>query len=103
MGLLSCLFAWVTAWQRDETRLMRLADLPTPCLVLDRVVLLRNLRRMQAVATAHGVALRPHMKTAKSIDVARLVFEVAREADAFRSGGIAVSTLPRPSILPVMT
>ncbi len=72
---------------------MRLADLPTPCLVLDRAVLLRNLRRMQAIATAQGVALRPHMKTAKSIDVARLAFEVAREADAFRGGGITVSTL----------
>jgi D-serine deaminase-like pyridoxal phosphate-dependent protein len=72
---------------------MRLADLPTPCLVLDRGVLVRNLRRMQAVATAHGVALRPHLKTAKSIEVARLALQVAREADASRAFGIAVSTL----------
>lgn len=65
---------------------MTLDDLPTPCLVLDRSVLRRNLARMAAVAVRHGVALRPHMKTAKSIDVARLAIEG-------EAGGITVSTL----------
>ena len=65
---------------------MKLADLPTPCLVLDRARLLVNVRRMAAVATRHRVALRPHMKTAKSIDVARLALEG-------QAGGITVSTL----------
>lgn len=62
---------------------MRLVDLPTPCLVLDRAVLARNIAAMNAVMARHGVALRPHMKTAKSIDVARLV----------GASGITVSTL----------
>ncbi|HET8997125.1 MAG TPA: hypothetical protein VFN42_10710, partial [Acetobacteraceae bacterium] len=65
---------------------MQLADLPTPCLVLDRVILERNIRRMAEAVGRHGVGLRPHMKTAKSIDVARLALED-------QPGGITVSTL----------
>jgi D-serine deaminase-like pyridoxal phosphate-dependent protein len=65
---------------------MNVADLPTPCLVLDRPILLRNIARMAEALAAKGVPLRPHMKTAKSIDVARLVL-------AGQPGGITVSTL----------
>jgi D-serine deaminase-like pyridoxal phosphate-dependent protein len=65
---------------------MKLADLPTPCLVLDRAILKRNIERMAQAIARHGVALRPHMKTAKSIDVARLVLHD-------QPGGITVSTL----------
>ena len=65
---------------------MRLADLPTPCLVLDRGILQRNIDAMARTVARHGVPLRPHMKTAKSIDVARL-------AIAGQPGGITVSTL----------
>jgi D-serine deaminase-like pyridoxal phosphate-dependent protein len=65
---------------------MQLEDLPTPCLVLDCGILDRNLKRMSSVMHHHGVSLRPHLKTAKSADVARLA--VAGEA-----GGITVSTL----------
>jgi D-serine deaminase-like pyridoxal phosphate-dependent protein len=63
-----------------------LDDLPTPCLVLDAGILRRNLARMaERVARHPGVALRPHMKTAKSLDVAALA------APGF--GPITVSTL----------
>lgn len=65
---------------------MKLADLPTPCLVLDRAILQRNIQRMADAVGRHGVALRPHLKTAKSIDVARLALED-------QQGGITVSTL----------
>ncbi len=65
---------------------MNIADLPTPCLVLDRLILRRNLVRMANAVARHHVALRPHMKTAKSIDVARLAMHG-------QSGGITVSTL----------
>ena len=65
---------------------MRLADLPTPCLVLDRGILARNIAAMAGVARGLGVALRPHMKTAKSIDVARMALEAGAR-------GITVSTL----------
>ncbi|MBI3506926.1 MAG: alanine racemase [Proteobacteria bacterium] len=65
---------------------MRLSDLPTPSLILDRARLARNVARMKARAKALGVALRPHMKTAKSADVARLVHDGG-------TGPITVSTL----------
>ena len=65
---------------------MNLSDLPTPCLVLDRTILRRNIERMAEAVGRHGVALRPHMKTAKSVDVARLALQG-------QPGGIAVSTL----------
>lgn len=65
---------------------MTLDDLPTPCLVLDRTILKRNIAAMASALARHGVPLRPHMKTAKSIDVARLAVEG-------QSGGITVSTL----------
>lgn len=65
---------------------MNLADLPTPCLVLDRPILERNLRVMATALSRLGVPLRPHMKTAKSIDVARMALKG-------QPGGITVSTL----------
>jgi D-serine deaminase-like pyridoxal phosphate-dependent protein len=65
---------------------VNLADLPTPCLVLDRTILARNIRVMAAALARLKVPLRPHMKTAKSIDVARLAL-------AGQPGGITVSTL----------
>ncbi len=65
---------------------MKLSDLKTPALVLDRARLERNVAAMSRRMKAHGVDLRPHMKTAKSAEVARL-------ATAGHSGGITVSTL----------
>jgi len=64
----------------------QLSDLATPCLLLDRVKLARNIEIMATAVRRHGVALRPHMKTAKSAAVARL-------ATAGQAGGITVSTL----------
>lgn len=65
---------------------MRLADLPTPALVLDRARLRRNIQAMSERYKALGVRLRPHLKTSKSVDVARM-------ATAGHFGGITVSTL----------
>ncbi len=65
---------------------MNLADLKTPALILDRSRLAANITRMQARAKALGVDLRPHMKTAKSAQVATI-------ATRGFSGGITVSTL----------
>jgi len=63
-----------------------LDDLPTPCLVLDLGILRRNLAAMEdAIARHPGVRLRPHLKTAKSREVAALA--------APGNGPITVSTL----------
>ncbi len=65
---------------------MSLDDLPTPALILDLDRVERNCERMIGRATGLGVQLRPHMKTAKSVGVARLA---TRE----QSAGITVSTV----------
>lgn len=50
-----------------------LATLETPCLLLDRARLEANARRFLDIAQRHGVILRPHLKTSKSVDVARIL------------------------------
>jgi D-serine deaminase-like pyridoxal phosphate-dependent protein len=65
---------------------MVLDDIPTPSLILDLDRLERNCDRMIRRAAQLGVQLRPHMKTAKSVDVGRLA---TREG----SVGVTVSTL----------
>lgn len=71
---------------QNPPRPTTLADLGTPALLLDLGVLQRNLSAMSARMKKHGVALRPHLKTAKSI-------EIARRATEGHFGGITVSTL----------
>jgi len=61
-------------------------DLPTPALILDRAILDRNLKRMSERLRAAGVLLRPHLKTAKSV-------QIGRKAVAGHDGRITVSTL----------
>jgi len=65
---------------------MRLSELETPCLVLDRGKLEKNVTAMRRHIERLGARLRPHGKTAKSIDVMDLVLD-------HRSGGVTVSTL----------
>lgn len=73
------------------------ADLDTPALVVDLDALERNLDRMAESARAAGVALRPHVKTHKSVTIARMQVErgavgvcvqTVSEAEAMVAGGI---------------
>jgi D-serine deaminase-like pyridoxal phosphate-dependent protein len=66
----------------------QLTQLETPCLLLDRDRLERNLAAMHAHASAKGVRLRPHLKTAKSLEVAKLAV-----GGPPGSSGLTVSTL----------
>ena len=61
-------------------------SLQTPALLLDQGRLEANCARMLERCRRLGVGLRPHMKTMKSIDVARLAIDPSH-------GGITVSTL----------
>lgn len=63
-----------------------LSSAPTPALVLDRGRLQSNCARMKERCRTLGVQLRPHMKTLKSIEAARLALESPE-------GPIAVATL----------
>lgn len=88
---------------------MLLSDLPTPALLVDRARLHANLDAMQARAEAMNVALRPHAKTHKSPDLARLQLErgargitvaTVDEAEAFADAGIEDIRLATPIVGP---
>ena len=63
-----------------------LAQLETPALLLDEAQMDRNIGRMRGRLRQLGVAFRPHVKTNKSIEVARRLMETPQ-------GPITVSTL----------
>jgi len=63
-----------------------LTSLKTPSLILDVAILERNAKRIGDIAQSNGVQLRPHVKTHKSIEVARI-------QTRGHSGAITVSTL----------
>jgi D-serine deaminase-like pyridoxal phosphate-dependent protein len=84
---------------------MHLADLPTPQVLVDRARLIQNIKRVQALADAAGVVLRPHAKTHKSAAIARWQIERGAagiccakvgEAEAFADAGIASIRIPYP-------
>lgn len=68
----------------------------TPYLQLDRDRVIRNIQRLRDHLAPLGVPLRPHLKTAKSVEVARLLFDgdtgpitvsTLAEAEAFAAAG----------------
>jgi D-serine deaminase-like pyridoxal phosphate-dependent protein len=74
-----------------------LSTLETPCLVLDADRMERNIARLRGRLDAFGVSLRPHLKTAKSVDVARRVISspagpatvsTLKEAAQFAAAGV---------------
>ena len=65
---------------------MTLDQIETPAALIDRVRMKRNIARMQSRMDTLGVAFRPHVKTAKCVEVA----QAQRDAGA---RGITVSTL----------
>jgi D-serine deaminase-like pyridoxal phosphate-dependent protein len=84
---------------------VKLTDLRTPSVLIDKTRLEQNVDRMQAAATARGVRLRPHAKTHKSPDLARV--QIARgavgiccaklgEAEVFAAAGIDDIRVPYP-------
>jgi D-serine deaminase-like pyridoxal phosphate-dependent protein len=50
-----------------------LGELETPCLILDADRMDRNIARLRGRLDGFEVSLRPHLKTAKSVEVARRV------------------------------
>ena len=65
---------------------MKLSELETPCLVLDRQKLAANIDAMRRHMAQLGVNLRPHGKTAKNAEIVRMALQG-------QAGGITVSTL----------
>ncbi len=77
----------------------RLPDgLDTPCLVVDLDVVEANASRLQATLDGRGVRLRPHVKTHKSVALARMQLDAGArgltvgtlgEAEVFAAAGLA--------------
>lgn len=83
-------------------------DLPTPALLVDLEVLGRNLASMQARCDGLGVALRPHVKTHKCVEIGRMQRDLGArgitvatlaEARAFAADGFDDITWAFPVIL----
>ena len=66
--------------------------LQTPALVVDHGVLMDNIARMAKVARDHGVALRPHAKAHKSV-------EIARRQVAAGAVGVSCATLGEAEVM----
>jgi D-serine deaminase-like pyridoxal phosphate-dependent protein len=84
---------------------MNLSDLPTPQVLIDHARARRNIDRVQALADAAGVRLRPHAKTHKSPIVAKWQIERGAigvccakigEAEVLVDAGIDNIRLPYP-------
>lgn len=82
-------------------------SLNTPVLVLDLDVLEANIAAMARLAAARGVALRPHAKTHKSVDIARrqiaagavgLCCAKLGEAEALAEGGVGGLLITSPVV-----
>ncbi len=69
-----------------------LSEVPTPALILDLDRLERNLRRMGERASSLGVGLRPHIKTHKCLEIARMQRDLG-------CSGLTVSTLYEARVL----
>jgi D-serine deaminase-like pyridoxal phosphate-dependent protein len=74
-----------------------ISDLPTPCLLLDRPRMERNCRRLRQRIAGLGAALRPHLKTCKSLPAAEIMMaggdgsataSTLREAEEFAAAGV---------------
>lgn len=77
---------------------MKISELETPCLLLDKNKVQRNMDRMQHKLDKSGVVLRPHGKTAKNIDVINMLaphhrcsitVSTLKEAEYFFDNGIS--------------
>jgi D-serine deaminase-like pyridoxal phosphate-dependent protein len=83
------------------------ANLQTPALVLDLDIFERNLARMTAHAKTHGIGLRPHAKTHKSVEIAKRQIAAGAngvccaklgEGEALGNGGIGSILLTSPVV-----
>jgi D-serine deaminase-like pyridoxal phosphate-dependent protein len=81
---------------------MRVDELDTPTLTIDLDALEENLDRYQRYYTEHGIGLRPHIKTHKTLAIAAkqiakgaigLTCQKIGEAEVMVSGGLAVDIL----------
>ena len=71
-----------------------LCELPTPSVLVELPRLERNIRQMQDTCTRHQTRLRPHIKTHKSVAIARRQLEAGAEGLTVAKIGEAEAMLP---------
>src|SRR3546814_291544 len=85
------------------------ADLNTPALILDVDALDRNIAALAALTASKGVALRPHAKTHKSVDIAQRQIAAGAagvccakigEAEVLSEGGVTGILITSPVAAP---
>ncbi|SEK07065.1 MULTISPECIES: DSD1 family PLP-dependent enzyme [unclassified Variovorax] len=83
--------------------------LDTPALLIDLPAMARNIERMAAFAKARGINLRPHVKTHKSVEIARRQVAAGAigvscvtmgEAEVMVQGGIPGVLITSPAVTP---
>ena len=83
--------------------------LDTPALLIDLPAMTRNIERMAAFAKARGIHLRPHVKTHKSVEIARRQVAAGAigvscvtlgEAEVMVQGGIPGVLITSPAVTP---
>ena len=86
-------------------KVQTVGDLKTPAFLVDLPVLRRNIAHMAARAERLGVKLRPHLKTHKTVEVARMqvpdpvggvTVSTLAEAEFFKAGGFRDITYACP-------
>jgi D-serine deaminase-like pyridoxal phosphate-dependent protein len=86
---------------------MRIADLDTPSVLVDLDVLERNIAEMADLARGAGVALRPHIKTHKTPEIARMQLDAGAvgitcakigEAEALADAGLTDFFIAHPLV-----
>jgi D-serine deaminase-like pyridoxal phosphate-dependent protein len=84
-------------------------ELNTPALVIELAALKRNIAAMAAFAKSKAIALRPHAKTHKSLEIAKLQLAAGAagvccaklgEAEALAEGGVHTILITSPVIAP---
>lgn len=84
-------------------------SLNTPVLVINRDALQRNIEAMAQFARSKGMALRPHAKTHKSVEIAKLQLAAGAvgvccakmgEAEALAEGGVPNILITSPVVTP---
>jgi D-serine deaminase-like pyridoxal phosphate-dependent protein len=87
----------------DEPERMTIDELDTPCVLIDLDIMEHNITEMQARCDAAGVAFRPHVKTHKIPDIARMQLSAGAvgiaaqkvtEAEVFAAEGIDNILIP---------
>ncbi|MBI5877463.1 MAG: DSD1 family PLP-dependent enzyme [Chloroflexi bacterium] len=86
------------------------SEIDTPALLINRELLERNVKRMASYFAGTGVAFRPHAKTHKSVEVARMQIDAGAvgvtcaklgEAEALAAGGVGDILIANQIIGPI--